>query len=133
MEKFGELLGWVTGVCFAAAVLTYLVKRINKRWILALPKESAARQAYQTGMKLVVKNHRWFGIAAAAAAAAHLLVQILWNEPSVTGLTAAGLLAATAVLGMIMLRGRRGKLLNLHRIVAAAAVAVVIVHVIAKG
>ena len=50
MEKLGEFLGWCTGICFMAAVLTYIVKRVNKRWILPLPKESPVRQLYGKGM-----------------------------------------------------------------------------------
>lgn len=59
MEKLGEFLGWATGALFLAAMLNYAVKRINKRWILPLPKESTFRQYYQKGMRILVKYHRY--------------------------------------------------------------------------
>lgn len=132
MEKLGEFLGWLTGLFFAAALLTYLVKRIHKRWIAALPRESASRLAYQKLMEFVVKYHRYFGIAAAAAAGVHLLVQCLWEFPSVTGLLAAALLLLTAVLGAVMLYGHQSKLLKPHRITAAAGVLLVLIHLLLK-
>jgi hypothetical protein len=81
MEELGEFLGWVTGACFAAAILDFLLKRVNKYWVSALPKDAPIRHPFQQVMKFAVKNHRYFGIAAAAVAGVHLLVQVTWNSP----------------------------------------------------
>lgn len=132
MEKLGEFLGWATGALFLAAMLNYAVKRINKRWILPLPKESAFRQYYQKGMRILVKYHRYLGLGAALVVAVHLLVQITWEGVSVTGLTAAILLLLTAALGAVMLYGRKGKLIVLHRVAAAAGFAAALLHLLLK-
>jgi phosphatidylserine synthase len=133
MGELGEFLGWLTGVCFIVSVCNYVVKRVNKWWIVKLPKTSSVRKVYQTLMKLVVRYHRYFGIGAAAAVATHLFVQLRWEFPSVTGITAASLLALTAVLGIAMIAGVRSKtLLNVHRVTAAAGFAAFLVHLIFK-
>ncbi len=132
MGELGELLGWITGVCFIAAVLNYFVKRVNKRWIAPLPKESSVKTIYQKLMKLVVKYHRYFGLAAAAAVAAHLPVQVLGQFASVSGIAAASLLVLTAVMGAVMLYGHKGKLIKAHRVVAFAGFAAFLAHLIIK-
>jgi len=132
MGELGEFLGWVTGVCFIAAVLNYVVKRVNRRWVAPLPKESSFRRLYQKLMRLVVKYHRYVGIGAAAVAAVHLLVQITWKFPSVTGLITAALLIATAVLGSLLLFGHKSRLLVPHRIAAASGFALFLAHLIFK-
>lgn len=133
MEKLGEFLGWCTGICFMAAVLTYIVKRVNKRWILPLPKESPVRQLYGKVMKWIIKYHRYFGLGAAAAVALHLAVQLTSEAPSYSGLTAAALLLLTVLLGTVMLYGRKGKLLGVHRVVAAGGLLAFLVHLLLAG
>jgi len=128
----GEFLGWVTAVCFIAALCNYVLKRVNKRWIMAMPKESEFKKAYQTLMKFIVKNHRYIGIAAAVAVAVHMPVQVLGEFASVTGITAASLLVLTALLGIVMFYGHKGKLVTVHRYAAAGALLAFLAHVIAK-
>jgi NADH:ubiquinone oxidoreductase subunit 3 (subunit A) len=128
----GEFLGWVTAICFIAALCNYVLKRVNKRWIAGMPKESAFKKAYQTLMKFIVRYHRYIGIAAAVAVAVHLPVQVTAKFASVTGITAASLLVLTAVLGIAMYYGHKGKLVTVHRWAAACALAAFLVHVIAK-
>lgn len=132
MGELGEVLGWITAACFIAAVLNYFVKRINKRWIMPLPKESSVRQLYQKLMKFVVKYHRYFGLAAGAVVLIHLLVQVTWKFPSVTGIAAGSLLAAAAILGAVMLYGHRGKLIGIHRTAAFSGFVVFLAHLIIK-
>ena len=133
MGELGEFLGWVTGACFIVSVLNYVVKRVNKRWIAPLPKTSAFRALYQKLMKLIVRTHRYFGVGAAAVAAVHLLVQLRWEFPSATGITAVSLLALTAILGILMICGVKSRtLLKVHRIAAAAGFAAFLAHLILK-
>jgi len=132
MGELGEFLGWLTGVCFAAAVLNYVVKRVNRRWIAPLPKESPVRRGYQPLMRLVVQYHRYFGVGAAVVAASHLIMQIQWAFPSVTGIIAASLLIVTAVLGSVLLCGHKRKLIVPHRIFAAAGFAAFVLHLLLK-
>ncbi len=132
MEKIGEILGWGTGICFIAAILNFFVKRINRQWIVKLPKDGTFRSLYQKFMKFVVSNHRYFGLAAALIVAAHLPVQITGKFASVTGITAAALLVSTVIIGGIMFYMHKGKLIKLHRCVAFTGFAVFLLHLIFK-
>ena len=133
MEELGEFLGWVTGICFGASVLTFVVKRVQRMWIASLPKESKLRQIYQKIMQFVIKYHRYFGIGAAAAVSIHLLVQLSRQPPSYNGDIAAGLLLLTAILGAWMLYGRKGKLIKIHRAAALGGLAAFLLHLVIKG
>ena len=53
---------------------------------MKLPKESGFRGAYQFVMKFLVKNHRFFAMGAVAVMAAHVVVQILFQWVSITGI-----------------------------------------------
>ncbi len=128
----GEFLGWVTAVCFIAALCNYVLKRINKHWIAGMPKESGFKKAYQALMKFIVRNHRYIGIAAAVAVAVHLPVQVTGEFASVTGIIAASLLIVTVVLGIVMFYGHKGKLVTVHRYAAAGTLIAFLAHVIAK-
>lgn len=132
MGEFGEFLGWATGACFFAAILNFAVKRIGRRWVASLPKESALRGLCQRGIRLIVSSHRYFGLGAAAIAAVHLSVQAATQFLSFTGVAAAVLLWLTALLGALLLWGRRRVLLIPHRICAAAGAAVFLLHLLIK-
>ncbi len=132
MDKLGEFLGWVTGVGYAAAVLNFFVKRIYRRWISALAKDSSVRILYQKLMQILVRRHRWFGMAAAGAAVVHLLVQLFWAYPSATGIAAVCLLICTTMAGMLLLYAHKKNLLGVHRVIAFAGVAAVLLHLLLK-
>jgi hypothetical protein len=132
MGELGGVLGWITGVSFIAALLNYFVKRINKRWITSLPKESSFRSLYQKFMKFVVKNHKLFGIAAGVVVLIHLPVQITGMFASVTGIMAAALLLTAVIMGIVMFYGHKGKLLKVHRLVALSGGVMFLLHLIIK-
>jgi hypothetical protein len=132
MEKLGGFLGWVTGICFGIAILNFVVKRVNKKWISKLPTDSKVKQIYQKLMKIIVKYHRYFGMGAGVIVLVHLYVQVSFAFVSVTGLLAAVQLIATAVMGALMLYGHQNRLLGLHRYTAAAGVFCLFLHLILK-
>ena len=135
MGKLGDFLGWLTGLCFALALLNYLVKWANKRWGAKLPKDSDLKKNYNTFMKFIIKNHRFFGFGAAISLGIHLFLQITFQWVSVTGLIAAGLLILNVLMGAYLffkLKGTRGKLFKAHRINTILLIAAVAVHVITK-
>ena len=66
MRLLGEALGVLTAILFGFAIANFLIKWISRKWIMKLPKENAFRGVYQTIMKFLVKNHRFFGFGAAA-------------------------------------------------------------------
>ena len=74
MGFLGEVLGVTTAILFGFAIANFLIKWINRQWVMKLPKENAFRGAYQTIMKFLVKNHRFFGFGAAALMVAHIVI-----------------------------------------------------------
>ena len=61
MSLLGEALGIITATLYGVAVLNFFIKWGNRNWIMKLPKENSFRSAYQSVMKFLVKNHRFFG------------------------------------------------------------------------
>jgi hypothetical protein len=63
MTLLGRALGIITAVLYGIAILNFFIKWGNRKWVMKLPKESAFRGEYQTVMKFLVKNHRFFASA----------------------------------------------------------------------
>ena len=134
MSQLGSALGILTASLYLIAILNFFVKWINRTWVMKLPKESAFRGSYQSVMKFLVKNHRFFAFGAVALMAAHVVVQILFQWVSLTGLVAVGLALIAAVLGWIMFRSKKRApaLLWAHRSAVIALTAAVIIHIITR-
>jgi|GEM_PF-2539556 len=133
MEKLGELLGVLTAVCYFAAVSDYFWKLFLRLWISRLPKGSALRNAYMKLMRLALRYHRWLGVSAGILGPVHLLVQLSSGRFSLSGVIAAALLAATALLGMLIAWGRRPKMVRIHRPLAFSVLVMVVIHLILEG
>lgn len=107
MTSLGDLLGILTAILFGVAIANFPVKWINRNWVMKLPKEHAFRGGYQSAMKFLVKNHRFFGFGAAAAMVAHVLLQILFKWVSITGVVTAALAAITVILGVVLFKSKK--------------------------
>lgn len=134
MREIGELLGILTAWLFAFAILNYVVKFVNRKWVMKLPKESKFKQNYMPVMKFFVKNHRFFGLGAAVIMVAHVVVQILFAWVSVTGLITAALAVVTVILGGIMFKAKKRTpaMLWAHRGAVIALILSFIIHVVTK-
>ncbi len=135
MYRLGGFLGILTTVFLGLALLNYVLKWINKRWISKLPKTSRFKAAYLKVMKFVVQKHRWFGLGATVAMVAHLILQITYAWVSRTGLIAAALLVINGMIGAWMhykQKGKRGPLLMVHRAMGVLLIAAIAVHVITR-
>jgi hypothetical protein len=134
MREIGELLGILTAWLFAFAILNYVVKFVNRKWVMKLPKESKFKQNYMPVMKFFVKNHRFFGFGAAVVMVAHVVVQILFAWVSVTGLITAALAVVTVILGGIMFKAKKRTpaMLWAHRGAVIALILSFIIHVVTK-
>lgn len=132
MEKLGEVLGWAAAVCYFIAVANLFVKQIFRLWIAKLPKDNALRKVYQIFMRLVVKYHRYFGIAAGVFALFHLCWQIIHVRVSYSGVASAVLMALTAILGILIAYCHKGSLTKVHRPAALTILAVILFHMITK-
>ncbi len=134
MGELGELLGILTAVAFGLAIMNFVIKFFNRKWIMKLPKENIWKQRYTWLMKFLIKNHRFFGFGAAALMVAHVVIQILFAWVSVTGIITASLAVVTVILGVIMFKAKKRTpaMLWAHRGAVIALIAAFLVHVITK-
>ena len=135
MGELGGFLGILTGVLLCLALFNYVVKWVNRRWVVKLPKGSKFRAAYTPVMRFLVQNHRFFGLGAALTLAIHMTLQILFRWVSLTGLIACAILAVDVLMGAWLFfkqKGRRGPLLIVHRATGVALILAIAVHVITK-
>lgn len=135
MYRLGGLLGILTTVFLGLALLNYILKWVNKRFVSKLPKTSKFKGAYIKVMKFAVQKHRWFGLGATVSMLAHLILQITFAWVSTTGLIAASLLVINGFIGAWLhfkLKGKRGPFLMVHRAMGVLLIAAVAVHVITK-
>ena len=132
MEKLGELLGWLAALCYALSFANFLVKAIFKNWIRQWPQEDVFKQLYMKLMQLIVRYHRYTGIAAGLLALCHFLIQYLSGKISYTGLIATILMVITMLTGMIIAFLGVRKLTGFHRILSFSILIVITLHVLTK-
>jgi len=134
MNQLGNLLGILTAVLFGIAILNFCVKFVNRKWVMKLPKESKFKQGYTTVMKFLVKNHRFFGIGAAALMVAHVVLQLIFKWVSVTGILTAVLAVVTVALGVVLFKAKKRTpaMLWAHRGAVIALILSFIAHVITR-
>ena len=131
MRDIGNVIGILTAILFGVAILNFVVKFVNRKWVMKLPKENKFKQGYSTVMKFLVKNHRFFGLGAAVLMVAHVVLQILFKWPSVTGILTAALAVVTVSLGGILFKAKKRTpaMLWAHRGAVIALILSFIVHV----
>ena len=135
MDELGGFLGILTGLLLGLALLNYVVKWGNRRWVMKLPKDSKFKAVYTPVMRFLVRNHRFFGLGAAVTLAVHVYLQITYRWVAVTGLIASSLLGVDVLIGAWLYfkqKGKRGILLYVHRAMGVALIVAIAVHVITK-
>lgn len=134
MRLLGEALGILTAILYGVAIANFLVKWINRKWVAKLPKENSFRGGYQTAMKFLVKNHRFFGFSAAAVMVVHVVLQILFMWTSITGIVTAAFAVLTVCLGIVLFQSKKRTpaMLWAHRSAVIALVLAFLAHVIFK-
>ena len=50
MREIGELLGVLTALFFGLAIMNFVMKFVNRKWVMKLPKESKFKQRYTSLM-----------------------------------------------------------------------------------
>lgn len=135
MDSLGGYLGILTGLLICLALLNYVVKWVNRRWVMKLPKGSKFKAAYTPVMRFLVQKHRFFGLGAALTLTAHLVLQVIFRWVAVTGLIACAILVVDVMMGAWLYfkqKGKRGPLLIVHRATGVALIIAIAVHVITK-
>lgn len=129
----GRILGWLIVTGYSLAVLNCVVKFVNRKWIMVMPKDAPTRIKYQSFMRVIVKNHRYFGIFTSIALISHFIIQYLSWGFYVTGLIAGSLMIIQGSLGAYgtyVKKKKNGPWLYAHRTVAVLLLVGMIVHVL---
>lgn len=129
-----ESLGILTALFFGLAILNYFVKLVNKKFINNLGKDKKPMvDLYRKIMKLIIKNHKIFGVLAVVALLAHFFIGFASNSIKITGIIAAVLLVATfslGVYGAFINKNKKGVWLKIHRIVPFILILAIGLHVL---
>ncbi len=132
-----QVLGWtVAGVC-AAALMNFLLKQISRENLKTITEKNADFTAsYRAFMRFMVRNHRYFGIAAGLLFLVHAGVVVASGVTSLTGIAAGLLLLALTGLGLYgfyVRKNPRGVWIHMHRGTAFILALSVIIHVFFKA
>ncbi len=132
-----QVLGWtVAGVC-AAALMNFLLKQISREYLKTITEKNADFTAsYRAFMRFMVRNHRYFGIAAGLLFLVHAGVVVASGVTSLTGIAAGLLLLALTGLGLYgfyVRKNPRGVWIHMHRGTAFLLALSVIIHVFFKA
>lgn len=133
MYLFGRLLGWLIVTCFTLTVLNYFVKRINRRFISKLPKDSEIRLKFSVFMRFIVKNHRYFAMMTTLALITHFVIQYLSWGFYPTGVIAGSLMIGQGAVGAFgtYAKGKKpGPWLYLHRTIAVLLTVAILLHIL---
>ncbi|MEZ4508671.1 MAG: hypothetical protein R2881_03185 [Eubacteriales bacterium] len=87
--------------------MNFVVKFVNRKWVISFPKASLRKPIWRRSV--IVKNHRFFGLGAAAMMVLHVVLQILFKWVSVTGIVTAALAVVTVMLGGIMFKAKNAR------------------------
>lgn len=132
-----QVLGWtVAGVC-AAALMNFLLKQISREYLKTITEKNADfTVSYRAFMRFMVRNHRYFGIAAGLLFLVHAGVVVASGVTSLTGIAAGLLLLALTGLGLYgfyVRKNPRGVWIHMHRGTAFLLALSVIIHVFFKA
>lgn len=129
----GRLLGWTIVIGYTLTMLNFVLKRVNRLWIMKLPKDSPLRTRFQPLLRTIVTGHRWFALTTAAALLTHFTIQVRTWGFFPSGIVAGSLLITQVSLGAYgtYIRSRKaGPWLIAHRTVSVLLLMAIIIHVL---
>jgi len=129
--EIGEFLGVTIIILYVLTVLNYVVKLINKKFRTVLKKNETVFKIFGFLMKIIVKNHRLFGIGTVVALLAHFAVQFSWYGVKITGAIAAFIMILQVGLGIygFKTQKRGGLWLLTHRLISVALLIAILIHI----
>lgn len=131
--SIGRIFGWMIVTGYLLTVLNYVVKFVNRKWIMSMPKEAKGRIRYQAFMRFIVKNHRYFAIFTTLALITHFIIQYLSWGFYTSGLIAGGLMIIQGSLGgygTYVKHKKSGPWLVVHRTIAVLLMLGILTHVL---
>lgn len=133
MGDFGELLGILTIILFSIAISNYLVKFVNRTWGKQIAKYPRFKSVWTLFMRLIVKYHRYFGVAALLTLGLHFYIQSTYVYLSTSGILAGSLLLtqfALGVYGAYVNKKRKGFWFIAHRTISVLLLIAILNHVL---
>lgn len=129
-----ELLGWLTVISFIFAMLNFLLKFINKKYISKLGADKKQLVTlYRKIMMPFIKLHKVAGTIAVVSLLTHFYIVFSSGRFSITGAIAASILIAIFILGFygaFINKNFKGKWLKVHRILAFCLIIAIGIHII---
>jgi len=129
-----ELLGWVTVISFSFAMLNFLLKYINKKYINKLgPDKKQIVTFYRKVMKVIIKYHKVAGTIAVFSVLTHFYIAFSSGRLSITGIIAALFMVTIFALGFygaFINKNSKGKWLKVHRILALCLIIAIGIHIL---
>lgn len=129
----GRFLGWLIVAGYLLTVLNYFVKLINRKVVSKKPADSPLRKNYTKFMRIIVKYHRYFALAATLILIVHFIIQYLVWGFYITGIIAAALLVVQGFLGAygtIVHKKKSGPWLYVHRTLAVLLPIAILIHIL---
>jgi len=134
MRDVAGLLGWIVAGGFGIAMLNFVLKFVNRKYIAKLPKDKKkVIDAYRLVMKYVVKYHKLIGIITTLAVIVHLVLMSVFVEVSITGIASMVIMLCIFLLGIygaFINKNYKGKWLKVHRLLAFLLVIMIGIHII---
>lgn len=134
MYELAALMGWIGILGYAIALLNFVMKYTNKKYIVKLPKENDTFiKGYRAIMKPIVKYHKFIGTVASIATFIHFILMYMYVELSISGLIAALVMWFVFLLGIygaVILKKSNGSWVKIHKYLSFALVLLIVCHVI---
>ncbi|MEI6579304.1 MAG: hypothetical protein WCN92_07545 [Eubacteriales bacterium] len=130
LEGLGELLGSMIVILYVLTILNFFVKFIFKNYRKQLSKYPEVLKIYTIIMKLIVKNHKLFGLLTILFIIAHFLLQFSQYGLNIVGTIAAGAMTMQIMHGIYGSKmKKRSKIwLISHRTLAAVLLIAIAIH-----
>jgi len=129
-----ELLGSVTVISFSVAMLNFLLKFINKKYINKLGEDKKQIVTlYRKIMIPFIKLHKVAGTIAVFSVLTHFYIAFSSGRVSITGIIAALLMITIFALGFygaFINKNYKGKWLKVHRILAFCLIVAIGIHIL---
>lgn len=133
MHIIGITLGWIIVIGYSWAGMNYLVKFVNRKWIVRLPKDSLFRIRYTRFMRAVIRSHVYVPLFLITVMLLHLSMELIHAGFFITGVIVFVLMFLEIVLGAYgayFKNRKKGTWLYVHRTVAILLFLAINMHVI---
>ena len=133
MHYFGIFLGWTLVAGFVLESIKYLLKIINQKEIMLLPKESQLRRNYTSAMGLIFRTHQYIPLYLITILLIHFLFEVIHQGFYLTGFIAACLMIsqiAIGIYGTIVKNKKKDIWLYAHRTITVLLLFTIILHII---